>query len=161
MTTRRSDEDRPRFVVQRHAATNLHFDFRLEVHGALVSWAVPKGPSLDPAEKRLAHRVGDHDMDHLEFEGRDARGHGPRTVIVWDIGPFDNVTRRRARRLATAEAIDAATSRSCCTARSSTAPSRSPTPRWAATRPTGCSSRSTTSSPTAAASRPQRENHRS
>lgn len=100
-------DPQPRFVVQRHHATNLHFDFRLEIDGALVSWAVPKGPSLDPAVKRLAHRVGDHDLDYIDFEGRHREGHGPRTVIVWDIGPFENVTQKHGRRLTAAEALEA------------------------------------------------------
>ncbi|RLV48597.1 DNA ligase [Nocardioides mangrovicus] len=75
------------FVVQRHHATNLHFDLRLEVGGVLVSWAVPKGPSLDPSVKRLAHRVGDHDLAHADVEGS-GLGDGPGTVIVWDTGSY-------------------------------------------------------------------------
>ena len=99
--------DRPRFVVQRHHATNLHFDLRLEVDGVLVSWAVPKGPSVNPADKRLAHKVGDHDLDYIDFEGRHREGHGPRTVIVWDIGPYENVTRKAGRLVPAGEAIAA------------------------------------------------------
>ena len=79
-----------RFVVNRHDATTLHFDLRLEVDGALVSWAVPKGPSLDPAAKRLAVRVDDHGMEHLDFEGRSVSEDGRRvqTKIVWDTGHY-------------------------------------------------------------------------
>jgi DNA ligase D-like protein (predicted 3'-phosphoesterase) len=69
-----------RFVVNRHDATTLHFDLRLEADGALVSWAVPKGPSLDPKAKRLAVQVEDHGMEHLEWE--DER------KVVWDTGPY-------------------------------------------------------------------------
>jgi DNA ligase D-like protein (predicted 3'-phosphoesterase) len=73
------------FVVQEHAATAHHFDLRLEVGGTMRSWAVPKGPSLDPAVKRLAVEVGDHDLSHNDFEG--ALGEG--RVIVWDRGTYE------------------------------------------------------------------------
>src|SRR4051794_25427403 len=79
----------PRFVVQQHDATTRHFDLRLEVDGVLRSWAVPKGPSLDPADKRLAMAVEDHDLAAGDFEGRHAlvrRGSG--AVIVWDRGTY-------------------------------------------------------------------------
>jgi len=97
----------PVFVVQRHDATNLHFDLRLEIDGALVSWAVPKGPSLDPAVKRLAHRVEDHEMSHAGFEGRTPGRRGAQTVIVWDTGEFENVTERRGRPVSATEALQA------------------------------------------------------
>jgi len=73
------------FVVQEHAATARHFDLRLEVDGVMRSWAVPKGPSLDPAAKRLALQVPDHDLDHNAFEGRLGDG----GVIVWDRGTYE------------------------------------------------------------------------
>jgi DNA ligase D-like protein (predicted 3'-phosphoesterase) len=73
------------FVVQEHAATAHHFDLRLEVEGTMRSWAVPKGPSLDPAVKRLAVQVGDHSLSHNEFEGRLGDG----GVIVWDRGNYE------------------------------------------------------------------------
>jgi DNA ligase D-like protein (predicted 3'-phosphoesterase) len=76
-----------RFVVNRHDATTLHFDLRLEADGVLVSWAVPKGPSLDPKAKRLAVQVEDHDLEHLEYEGRSESEDGRvQTKIVWDTG---------------------------------------------------------------------------
>ena len=77
-----------RFVVNRHHATTLHFDLRLEVDGALASWAVPKGPSLDPGAKRLAVRVEDHGLEHLELEGRTESEGRVQTKIVWDAGPY-------------------------------------------------------------------------
>jgi DNA ligase D-like protein (predicted 3'-phosphoesterase) len=74
----------PRYVIQLHQARALHYDFRLEVDGVLRSWAVPKGPSTDPAEKRLAVQVDDHSLAHGDYEGP--------TVIIWDDGVYEPLT---------------------------------------------------------------------